>query len=223
MFKGILFDLDGVITNTAQLHFAAWQKLILDEFKCGVPAELEPQIKGISRDDSLRVLLTNLDLKTSSQNFERLTQRKNDIYQHFLQKITKRDILPGISALITELQVHNIEIALASASQNGPYILKNLGLTSVFNAVVDPVKVDKGKPAPDIFIAAANEVQLNVGECIGIEDSVAGIQAINTAGAMSVGISQTSDLIAADVQVQTTAELNYTFLQQQWQVKANNA
>lgn len=190
--KGVLFDLDGVIADTSVYHFQAWRKLIKDHFNRDLPDELEVQTKGVSRADSLTAILNYLNIKVSEQEFNEMTAEKNSVFRELLASLTPNNILPGISELITEFQKHDTKLSLASASLNGPYILDKLGLLDTFDAIADPSKVAAGKPAPDIFIAAADAIGLKPKDCVGIEDSVAGITAINRSGAFSVGIGSKS-------------------------------
>lgn len=208
MFKGALFDLDGVIANTADLHFKAWQKLARNYFKAELPIELEEKTKGISRSDSLQVILDSLKITLTPTDFSHLANEKNEIYKAYLDELTVADILPGIDNFIAELKTQHIRLALASASQNGPIILQKLGLATAFDTIVDPKQVAHGKPAPDIFIAAAQSLNLQPVQCIGLEDSIAGITAINASGAISIAIGDAAKLTAAHKIVADTTQLN---------------
>ncbi|MDF7638722.1 beta-phosphoglucomutase [Lactobacillus sp. ESL0791] len=214
--KGVLFDLDGVIADTSTYHFQAWRKLIKDNFNRNLPDELEKQTKGVSREDSLRIILGYLKIKVSPERFTQLTIEKNKFYQSLLSNLTKKDILPGITQFIADLKFRQIKLSLASASLNGPFILKKLHLSDKFDAIADPGKISAGKPAPDIFIAAAKAIDVPVTDCIGIEDSVAGITAINLSGAFSVGIGKKDDLDAAKLLFSDTAKISYTKINQAW-------
>ncbi|MFC6169288.1 beta-phosphoglucomutase [Loigolactobacillus jiayinensis] len=209
MFKGALFDLDGVIADTAILHFKAWQQLMRTHFKIELPLELETKTKGVSRNDSLQTILNFCEIKVSSTQFIQLAAEKNTIYQSFLTELTSTNILPGITRLINDLRVNHIPLALASASQNGPLILDKLGLRHNFAAIEDPSQVKHGKPAPDIFIAAANSLGLDPIDCVGFEDSIAGITAINTSGATAIAIGNATELKAATIVVNNTDKLSF--------------
>lgn len=214
--KGVLFDLDGVIADTSVYHFQAWRKLIKDHFNRDLPDELEVQTKGVSRADSLTAILNYLNIKVSEQEFNEMTAEKNSVFRELLASLTPNNILPGISELITEFQKHDTKLSLASASLNGPYILDKLGLMNTFDAIADPSKVAAGKPAPDIFIAAADAIGLKPKDCVGIEDSVAGITAINRSGAFSVGIGSKSELGEAKLLFSETSALNYEQIESAW-------
>ena len=214
--KGVLFDLDGVIADTSVYHFQAWRKLIKNHFNLELPDELEKQTKGVSRTDSLKAILKFLNISVSQEKFNEMTTEKNDIFRNLLASLTPANILPGISELISALQKNNVKLSLASASLNGPFILEKLQLTDVFDAMADPSKVAAGKPAPDIFIAAAEAINLKPRDCVGIEDSIAGIAAINKSGALSVGVGSKTDLKDANVLFAKTAALNYDQIETAW-------
>ncbi|WEV44306.1 beta-phosphoglucomutase [Lactobacillus sp. ESL0684] len=207
--NGVLFDLDGVIADTSVFHFKAWRKLIQDHFKQDLPPELESQTKGVSRQDSLTAILNYLQITVSQADFANLCNEKNTYYRKLLTDLSSADILPGISELINQLKKHHFKLALASASLNGPLILDKLSLSNSFDAIADPQQVTLGKPAPDIFLAAASAINVKVTDCIGIEDSIAGIQAINSAGAFSIGIGSQAELSQAKFIVPNTAELTF--------------
>ena len=215
--KGVLFDLDGVIADTSVYHFQAWRKLIKIHFNLELPDELEKQTKGVSRTDSLKAILKFLNISVSQEKFNEMTTEKNNIFRNLLASLTPANILPGISELISALKENNVKLSLASASLNGPFILEKLQLTDVFDAIADPSKVAAGKPAPDIFIAAAEAINLKPQDCVGIEDSIAGITAINKSGALAVGVGSKTDLKDAKVLFPKTAALNYDQIETEWE------
>ena len=215
--KGVLFDLDGVIADTSVYHFQAWRKLIKIHFNLELPDELEKQTKGVSRTDSLKAILKFLNISVPQEKFNEMTTEKNNIFRNLLASLTPANILPGISELISALKKNNVKLSLASASLNGPFILEKLQLTDVFDAIADPSKVAAGKPAPDIFIAAAEAINLKPQDCVGIEDSIAGITAINKSGALSVGVGSKTDLKDAKLLFPKTAALNYDQIETEWE------
>lgn len=214
--KGVLFDLDGVIADTSVYHFQAWRKLIKNHFNLELPDELEKQTKGVNRTDSLKAILNFLDISVSKKQFNEMTNEKNNIFRNLLANLTPANILPGINELISNFKKNKVKLSLASASLNGPFILEKLQLTDAFDAIADPSKVAAGKPAPDIFIAAAAAINLKPQDCVGIEDSVAGITAINKSGALSVGVGSKTDLKDAKVLFPKTAALNYKQIETAW-------
>ncbi|WP_414841220.1 beta-phosphoglucomutase [Enterococcus saccharolyticus] len=217
MFKGVLFDLDGVITDTAEYHYQAWKKLG-EEIGISIDRSFNEQLKGVSREDSLSLMLRygNKENDFTAEEFAELAQRKNDYYLEMIQAITPKDVYPGILELLADLKTAKIKIALASASKNGPFLLQKMNLTSYFDAIADPEKIAHGKPAPDIFLLAAKEVGLTTKECLGIEDAQAGIQAIVASGAQPVGVGQKKDLGENIPIVSDTTELTLAYLKEVW-------
>ncbi len=206
--KGFVFDLDGVITDSAEYHYIAWKNLA-----AGLGIELDrafnEQLKGISRMDSLNRILAygnQSDMYDVAQK-EALAQKKNDEYVKLIQQVTPADILPGISELFADLKAAGIRIALASASKNGPFILERLGLMAQVDTIVDPAELTNGKPDPEIFLKAAEQLNLAPAECVGVEDAEAGIEAINRAGMFSVGVGTKEAMKDADYYVTSTQEL----------------
>ena len=221
MFKAVLFDLDGVITDTAEYHFQAWKALAEELGIDGVNRTFNEQLKGVSREDSLRKIL-ELGGKFEAyddETFAQLAQRKNDNYVQMIQKVGPDDIYPGILDLLKDLRAKNIKIALASASKNGPFLLEAMGLSSYFDVIADPAKVAASKPAPDIFLAAAAGVGVPITSCIGIEDAQAGITAIKAAGALPIGVGAAEDLGTDIALVSNTNSLSLELLTKVWENK----
>lgn len=221
MFKAVLFDLDGVITDTAEYHYLAWKALAEELGIEGVNRSFNEQLKGVSRDDSLQKILDLGQLTVSSEEFAELADRKNRNYVDMIQKVSPRDIYPGILELLQALREKGIKIALASASKNGPFLLKQMDIEDYFDAVADPAKIAVSKPAPDIFLAAAEQVGVPISACIGIEDAQAGIQAIQAAGALPVGVGKAEDLGASIDLVPDTSHLTLPYLEEVWTKRKN--
>lgn len=217
MFKGVLFDLDGVITDTAEYHYLAWKKLA-DELGITIDREFNEKLKGVSREDSLRLILEHGKRESdfSETEFQQLAKSKNDNYVEMIQAVSPKDVYPGILELLKELKNAGIKISLASASKNDYFLLKQMALTDYFDGIADPAKVAAGKPAPDIFILAAQVVGLDPDECIGIEDAQSGIAAIKACGALPVGVGQAEQLGDDIALVESTSELTLAFLEKQW-------
>jgi beta-phosphoglucomutase len=200
MIKGIVFDLDGVITDTASFHYSAWKKLA-SEIGIEIDLSVNEQLKGISRTQSIMKILAYAG-KTeaySDREIKKLAERKNAYYTEMIQEITPYHILPGISRLIGEIREKNLKIALASASKNAPDILKRLHLLEVFKVIVDPETLKNGKPEPEIFERAARLLNLPPQECVGIEDARAGVQAIVSSGMFAVGVGDSTQLKEANL------------------------
>ena len=214
--KGVLFDLDGVITDTAKFHFKAWSKLAKDKLDVELPASFETELKGVSRIDSMVKILEFAGKKDdfSDDQIAQMAAEKNDFYLKEIDKLTKKDILPGIENLLDSLLANNILLSVASASKNAPYILRKLGLYDSFDAIANPDNVAHGKPAPDIFIEAAKQINVDPKDCVGLEDAVAGVQAINDSGAVAVGIGDADELKDAAEVVPSTKDLSYMLLKE---------
>lgn len=223
MMKGALFDLDGVLADTASLHFKAWRKMVRKNFERSLPDELEEKTKGISRSDSLSVILDYLEITVSETEFNHLAEEKNLIYRDLLKDLGPDDVLPGMRDFITDIKKKNIQTALASASRNGPFILERTGLSDYFNAIVDPSKIQAGKPAPDIYLAAAAAIGISPRECVGFEDAVSGIQSLKAAGIVSVGIGSGYEVGQADLRFSSTEDINYDDVEEIWAEITNNA
>ena len=217
MFKGVLFDLDGVITDTAEYHFHAWKKLA-DDLGITIDREFNEKLKGVSREDSLTLILQhgNKSDDISAEEFTRLAKEKNDNYVEMIQAISPKDIYPGILELLKELKAHDIKIALASASKNGPLLLDKMEITSYFDAIVDPASLAAGKPAPDIFLAAAKAVNIDIKEAIGVEDAAAGVAAIKASGALPIGVGTAEELGSDIALVPDTSHLSLSYLESVW-------
>ncbi|MGH6613950.1 beta-phosphoglucomutase [Sphingomonas sp.] len=192
----IIFDLDGVLTDTAEAHFRAWKRLA---DSIGVPFDhaANEQLKGIDRMGSLDRIIGDRPGFDATER-TRLATVKNGWYLEEIAGFTPTDLFPGASAVLKEARGAGLKIALASASRNAPLLLERLGIAALFDAVADPAAVAVGKPAPDIFLAAARAVDVAPALCLGVEDAEAGITAIRAAGMASLGIGSPAILAEAD-------------------------
>lgn len=217
MFQAALFDLDGVITDTAEYHYIAWKRLA-DELGITIDRTFNEKLKGVSREDSLSLILEHggqADRYTPVE-FQAFAASKNDYYVDSIQDFSAKEIYPGILTLLKELKARDVKIALASASKNGPFLLEQMGLTDYFDAIADPAAVSNGKPAPDLFLLAAEMVGVPIEQCVGIEDAKAGIAAIKAAGALPIGVGQPEDLGSDIAIVPDTAHLTFEYLENVW-------
>lgn len=208
--KAFIYDLDGVITDTAEFHFLAWKKLA-EELGISLDRQFNEQLKGISRMESLELILQlNASLlKMSNEEKVRLANKKNEFYLELAESINEENVLPGIEDLLKNNKKRNIKIALGSASENARNVIEKLGLTSYFDYIVDASKVSRGKPDPETFTTAADFFGIPHKECIGIEDAAAGIEAINKANMFSVGVGSLEHLSQADYLVEDTSQLDF--------------
>jgi beta-phosphoglucomutase len=209
MIKGLIFDLDGVITDTAEYHFLAWKSLA-EKIGIEIDREFNEQLKGISRMESLDLILKHGGKETAYTEAEKeeLATQKNEEYKAYIKEITPDDLLPGIAALLKEAKEKNLGLVLASASKNGPAIMERLEIMDLFDGIVDPASLKAGKPDPEIFIRGAEMLNLSPQECVGLEDAEAGIQSINSAHMFSVGVGSEDAMKEADYAVQSTEELD---------------
>lgn len=210
LLQAAIFDLDGVITDTAEYHYLAWRQLA-NSIGIDFDKDINEKLKGISRMESLELILQVGGKENSYSNEEKevLAEEKNEVYKQLIINISEKDILVGIVAFLEQLKQNNVKIALASASKNAPAIINNLKLKQYFNEIVDVTKIKRGKPDPEIFLTAAKMVNVDPQNCIGIEDAKAGVEAIKGAGMFAVGVGLKESLGKADLLVSNTSELDY--------------
>lgn len=204
MVKGLLFDLDGVITDTAKLHYLAWKKMA-NTINIEIDENFNETLKGIDRRGSIDKILALKNEQISEAEIERLMHYKNDYYVNLLEEITDKDILPGIVNLLEEAKKNDVKVAIASASKNAPLIIEKLGIIDLIDYIASPEEATFSKPHPAIFELAAKGINLSPSECIGLEDSEAGLKSIKDAGAFAIGIGITG----ADYDVNSTIELTF--------------
>lgn len=210
MIEAFIFDLDGVITDTAKFHYLAWKELGL-KIDIEIDEEFNESLKGISRMESLeRILIKgNKQNEFTLKEKEDLANDKNKYYVELIKHISPKDILPGIENLLKEIKLNNIKIGLASASKNATMVLNNLGLNSYFDFIADAAKCKNSKPNPEIFIMAANGLGVDPLNSIGIEDAMAGIDAINSANMYSVGVGDKDSLNKANIVFENTQTIDF--------------
>ncbi|EOW3721314.1 beta-phosphoglucomutase [Listeria monocytogenes] len=210
--KGVVFDLDGVITDTAHYHYLAWKKTA-ESIGIEFDEAFNENLKGVSRIDSLLLILKKDGRENdfTEEQIEALAADKNDFYVSLLKEITPADVLPGIKELIVDLKKQNLKCAIASVSKNARKVLSALEMEQEFDYIVDAAKITKSKPDPEIFVEACRGLGLETSEVVGIEDAQAGIEAINAAGIVSVGVG--SGLRDADMTVKSTGLLDLRILE----------
>jgi len=192
--------MDGVLTETSVQHFQAW-KIIADELDITIDWAFNECLKGVSRIESLNRILKH------GHQFERfseaektdLANRKNEIYIQLIKQFDESHLFKGVRDLFEALTKADIKIAIGSASQNAPFLIRALGLRELTNYIVNPTEVEKGKPAPDIFLKAMDYFSLSPEECMGVEDAEEGIKAIKSAGMYAIGIGDRALLRQADI------------------------
>lgn len=217
--KAVVFDLDGVLTDSAKYHYQAW-KMLAD--KLGIPfdEEYNEKLKGVSRMESLELILQNGNAQDKYTQEEKVAMatEKNEFYKQLLHQITPEDVLPGIHDFLEQLKAVGIKTAVASVSHNAPFILERLELDKYFDYICDAAQVPRAKPFPDIFLSAAQNLGVEPANCIGVEDAQAGIQAINAADMMSVGVGIKSQMQEAKLILPSTAKLELGMLKEYFQL-----
>jgi beta-phosphoglucomutase len=197
--EACIFDLDGVIVDTARYHYLAWRRLAR-ELGFDFSANENERLKGVSRMKSLEILLeVGAISPLSKSDMEKAANRKNAWYVDYISMLTPDEILPGVLDFLDELKESNIKIALGSASKNAGLILERLKITHYFDVIIDGNQVTKAKPDPEIFLSGAKALGVNAEECIVFEDAQAGIEAAKRAGMFCVGIGDTDILQSADM------------------------
>lgn len=211
MIKACLFDLDGVIVDTAKHHYIAWKELA-SEIGIKFTQEDNERLKGVSRMDSLDILLKigNKSLKREEKNI--LANKKNRGYVNLIMNMTKDEILPGVHSFLNELKQEGIKIALGSASKNAHTILDRIGLTDRFDAIVDGNSITKTKPNPEVFLKGAKLLNVTPDECIVFEDAQAGIEAAIAGGMQVVGVGDKRILKNADYMIKGFKEMTIDIL-----------
>ena len=204
--KAIIFDLDGVLTDTSEYHYKAWKRLADDE---GIPFtkdENDKYLRGVARRESLMYIIRGRTY--SEAQIQEMMDRKNRYYIEMVESMTPKDLVAGGRELLGEIREAGIKVAIASASKNCRTVLKLLDIISYMDGIADGNSVVNSKPASDIFVYAAGLVQVPTPDCLGVEDADAGIEAIKTAGMQALGIGPKERFHRADKVLPTLASLH---------------
>jgi beta-phosphoglucomutase len=196
-YQAVIFDLDGVITDTARYHYLAWKRLAETQ---GVhfDEEFNEHLKGIDRMGSLELILASATRSYTQQEKLALADEKNQHYVQLIASMSPADLLPGAVQALDACRAAGLKIGLASVSKNAFAVLEMLGITGKFDYVVDAAKIARGKPDPEIFLKAASELGVPPERCLGVEDAVAGVASIKAAGMTALGIGDPAVLAQAD-------------------------
>ncbi len=197
MIQAVLFDLDGVLTDTAEYHYLAWKRLA-DELGIPFTRADGDRLRGVSRRPALEIILSLGDRAGSEEELQEWMTRKNTHYQELITRVTPADLLPGVAGLLRELRERGIGIAVASASKNSPEVIRRLGIENSIDKLVHGGMVERQKPHPDLFLRAARELGTEPAACIVVEDATAGIEAAIAAGMVSVGLGPEERVGKAD-------------------------
>ncbi len=196
-FKAVIFDLDGVITDTAHYHYLAWKRLA-DSVHAPFDAAFNEQLKGVDRMGSLELILARAQRTYTPEEKRALADAKNGHYQELIATMTPDDLLPGALRALEEVRAAGLRIGLASVSRNAFTVLDRLGIRDRFDDVVDAATIVNGKPDPEIFLTAAAHLGVTPADCLGVEDAAAGVASIKDAGMFAVGVGSPDVLHRAD-------------------------
>lgn len=210
--KAFIFDLDGVIVDTAKFHYLAWKKLA-DDLGISFSKHDNEQLKGVSRVRSLEIILNMGGVTMTEEEKLIHLKEKNEDYLSYIATMTQTDVLPDVPKVLNFLKNHHVPIALGSASKNAKQILEKVGLLDIFDAIVDGNEVSKAKPDPEVFLIAAQKVNAKPENCVVFEDAIAGIQAANQAAMLSIGIGETTVLYEAKYVFHDFTEISTKFLE----------
>ena len=207
MIKAVIFDLDGVIVDTAHYHFIAWKRLA-KELGIHFTEQENEQLKGVSRMRSLEIILELGNLRLSQEEMERLATKKNKWFVDYINAMKPDEIFPGVKEMIQNIRANGIKIGLASSSKNADTVLTLLNIKNLFDVIVDGTMIMHTKPDPEIFLLAAKKLNLPPSECLVFEDAEAGVEAAVAAGMKCIGVGSPQQLSQADVVVPRTADFD---------------
>ncbi|BAY99651.1 glycoside hydrolase family 65, central catalytic [Tolypothrix tenuis PCC 7101] len=210
--QGVIFDLDGVLTDTSELHYLGWKRVADEE---GIPFDREANdaIRGLPRRETLMQILG--DRPVTEAKIQEMMERKNNYFLQLIEEITAADLLPGVENLLKELRAAGIKVALGSSSKNAQTVIQRLGIGNKFDAIADGYSVSQPKPAPDLFLFAAEQIGVAPAKCLVVEDASAGIEAARSAGMWSVGLGPVERLGIANVVLPSLEKISWQDLQQQ--------
>lgn len=207
MTKAVIFDLDGVIIDTAHYHYIAWKRLASEFGVTLTPAHNE-LLKGVSRMRSLEIILSLGNIELPVEQREQLADKKNNWFVEYIESIRPEEIFPGVVDLIKSLRAKNIKVGLASSSKNAPRVIELLGIASLFDTLIDGTMIVHTKPDPEIFLLAAHKLGINPSDCLVFEDAEAGVEAALAAGMKCVGVGSKDQLSKANLIIKSTGDFN---------------
>ncbi|MFO7829076.1 MAG: beta-phosphoglucomutase [Bacteroidales bacterium] len=211
--KAIIFDLDGVIVDTAIYHYQAWKKLA-NNMGFDLTQEQNERLKGISRMESLDILLEIGGIaKIADEKKQELASNKNQWYRENILKMTPEDVLPGVKNFLEDLKKAKYKIAIGSSSKNAGTILERIGMDNYFDAVIDGTKISKSKPDPEVFLKGARELIVAPEHCVVFEDAESGIEAAQKAGMKTIGVGKPENLNQADLVIPGFKDVDITIIE----------
>jgi len=211
MIKAAIFDLDGVIIDTAHYHYIAWKRLA-SEFGITLTHENNEMLKGVSRMRSLEIILSLGNIELHQAQKDQLAEKKNKWFVEYIESIRPEEIFPGVIDLIRNMKKKNVKIGLASSSKNAPRVIELLGIARDFDTLVDGTMITHSKPDPEIFLLAAHKLGVAPHECVVFEDAEAGVEAALAAGMKCVGVGSVEQLGKANKIVARTGEFEVQWL-----------
>jgi beta-phosphoglucomutase len=209
--KGFVFDLDGVLVDTAKYHYLAWKKFA-EEFNYDFTEEENEEFKGVSRKRCLEILLNKVGVEANQDQIDQWLIQKNEDYLSYISEMNPSEVLPGVKDFLDSLKSKGIPMAVGSASKNAVPILEKVELLSYFTDIIDGNKVSKAKPDPEVFVLAAKALHVKAEDTIVFEDAIAGIQAANAAGMLSIGVGDQNVLCEADYNIENFNDITNEFL-----------
>ena len=212
--KAIIFDLDGVITSTDKYHYQSWKQLA-DEEGIYFDTKINHRLRGVSRMESLDILLENASRRYTDSEKSAMAEKKNEYYRDLLNNLTPKDILPGVTAILIELKKRDIKTAIGSSSKNTPLILKQIGLVGSFDAIADGNDIKNSKPHPEVFLLAAERLGIEPSQCLVIEDADAGVEAAITGGFACLAVDAAQNHPAASMSADNLATITVNDLLKQ--------
>ena len=204
--KAFIFDLDGVIVSTDSLHYRAW-KALADSEGIYFDEEINNRLRGVSRMESLEIILERATRTYTDEEKVAMAERKNGIYRELLQVLTPSDRLAGVTETLDALRALGYKLAIGSSSKNTPIILEKIGYSGYFDAISDGNNIKNSKPDPEVFLKAAEFLRLQPSECFVVEDAEAGITAAKSGGFTAIGIGSAAEDPNADYAIQSFADL----------------
>lgn len=212
--KGYIFDLDGVIVDTAKYHYNSWRRLA-NKLGFDISMEQNENLKGVSRKESLEYILDIGNLSFSDSDKLKMAELKNSWYVESISEMDARELLPGAIELLTEIKQANLKISLGSASKNSERILRSTGIYDLFDAVIDGTKTTESKPHPQVFLMGAEALRLSPEECVVFEDSLNGVKAANAGGFVSIGVGDEKVLHEANFVLESLENCTIASLEDQ--------
>lgn len=204
--KGVIFDLDGVIVHTDEFHYQAWKK-IADRINVPFDREINNRLRGVSRLESLEIILENSEETFSSVEKDLLAEEKNEIYKNLLSGLNENDVDSSVVDTLKNLKREGFKLAIGSSSKNANYILRQVKLLDYFDAISDGNNIRNSKPNPEVFIKAAEFLYLSPNECIVVEDAKAGIDAAILGGFKNIGIGDASNYDKSEYKINNFSEI----------------